>query len=184
MKSLEDLKNFEYKDGNWFDENNNELKVIWSEFDGRFNVEHTIFEEIIPFEKDGVTYTRLTYVYGEGLVVTDSTQRYTLKVNSLKNNINTENTTDIITKTKKNKNDNTKDVNFTGIYNNEIHSAYIFENGEIISVKGKKYKVQLNRKVELSDNEIEISYGAWAIENDETKEQYKYEYVYNYEEVG
>ena len=181
MRSLEDLKKFEYKNGKWFDESNNELKVIWSESDGEFNVEYNIFEEIVPFEKDGVIYTRLTYMFGKGLVVIDNTQRCILNVNSLKDDANTENTADAITKTTEN--NNIKDVNFTGVHNNEIHSAHAFGNGEIISVKGKKYKVQLNRRVELSDTEIEISYGAWALEDDETKEQYRYQYVYNYEEI-
>lgn len=182
MKNLEDLKKFEYKDGKWFDENNNELKVIWSELEGNFNVEHSIFEEIVPFEKDGVTYTRLAYVYGKGLVVTDDTQRCTLTVNSLKDNSNDEKTTNT-TEITENKNTEIKDVNFTDIYNNKIHSAYAFENGKIISIKGKKYKVQFNKRVELSDDNIESSYGAWAIEDEETKEQFRYEYIYDYEEI-
>lgn len=141
MRSLDDIKKFRFSNGEWLDENGNILNVLWStKLDPHTTIEHHISEKIEDTEIDGVTYTTLIYVYGDGLVIADETQRARIRVYDLINNNNT-----------KEEQSNIKNKS--------------------LNIKRKKINPQNKGTIkisELTDTDIEVMFGAWALE--ESKE--------------
>ena len=139
MRTLNDIKNFKWdkENGEWLDEHGNVLRVLWSIIkDEHTFEEHSISEKIEETEIDGIKYTDLIYVYGEGLVIADETQRYRIKVLDLINN--TENEKKGVSSIK-----------------NKTSSINKKENNDIT--------IEINK---LTDSEIEAMFGAWALEED------------------
>lgn len=184
MIKINDLKKWNYRDGEWYDENNQIVKVVWSEKDGRFNVEHSINENIEKTIIDGIEYTKLRYVYGEGLVITDITGRYTLKVSDLSNTTSSkEDETKIVEKSNNNSDIKVNPKN-TSIIKNEIHSIHHFDDNSIIALNNQKYKVKLKNYKNLSDEEIEIRYGSFATDDEILRELYSTNYIYDFEKIN
>lgn len=184
MKTINDLKKWSFKNLNWYDENNNVVKVLWSEKDGNCTIEHSICENIEKTTIDGIEYTHLCYIYGEGLVIADDTERYTIKVSALKTENTIEEHDDNKTETK-NDNSNIKvNPNHTCIIKNTIQSIHHFTDNTIIVLNNQKYKITLNTYENLSDEDIEIKYGSFATDDDVLKELYSTNYIYNFEKIN
>lgn len=183
MRTINEIKKFKFENGEWLDENENKLNTIWSEKNERgTNVEHTIFEKIEATEIDGIVYTHITYVYGEGLVLVDDSQRNRIKVSELNREAKQENT---INETQKNETrDNLKEARYTEIHNDVITSTLAFSDNSIILLHGTKYRVILKETKHLNENEIECYFGGWAIEDEETKKMFSTQYIYNYETIN
>ena len=171
MRTIEDIKKIEFKgiEIGYIDENGN-------------HISDNTFEEIEPVVIDGVEYVHLQYMQGQGLVISNENQRYVIKVLDLnKKASSTDNRVDKSTQKEENKNlEELQEVRFTEIHNNIISSAYLFPDDSVILLHENKYKVCLKEIKELSDTQIESSYGAWAIEDEDTKECFRNEYLYNY----
>lgn len=184
MKTINDLKKWNYRDEGWYDENNQIVKIIWSEKVGKCNIEHSIRENIEKTTIDGIEYTHLCYIYGEGLVIADATERYIIKVSDLK----TENTIEKHDDNKnETKNDNSNiEVNSsnTCIIKNTIQSIHRFADNTIIVLNNQKYKITLNNYENLSDEDIETRYGSFATDDEVLKELYSTNYIYNFEIVN
>lgn len=188
MKTINDLKKWHYKNFEWYDENNTVAKVLWTEEnrDGDGVVECSIHEDIEKTTIDGIEYTHLRYIYGEGLVITDDTQRYTIKVSSLKG----ENTIKEKNENKSEAKNTNSNVNIkinpahTYIFKNTIHSIHRFDDNTIIVLNNQKYKITLNHFENLSDEDIEAMYGGFAIDDKVLRELYATNYVYNFEKIN
>lgn len=183
MRTIDDIKNFKYDRNKmiWIDEKGRDLKIVWTENDGKSNIEHTIFEKIEPCEIDGVVYTHITYVYEQGLVLVNDSQRNKIKISELIVENNEKSNTSNIQQTKSDF--NFKDVKYTEIYNDIISSVYKFNNNSIIQLHGISYQVTLKEVKHLSTIDIETTYGGWAIEDEETKKNFSTEYIYSYKIV-
>ncbi len=186
MKTITDLKKWYFKNSKWYDENNNVVKILWSEKDGNCNIEHSIRENIEKTTINGIEYTKLRYIYGEGLVITDDTERYTIKVSSLKNeNTIEENNENKSEKQNTNLSINTKiNPSHTCIIKNTIQSIHHFADNTIIVLNNQKYKITLNNFENLSDEDIEIRYGSFATDDYVLRELYSTNYIYNFEKIN
>lgn len=185
MKTIKDLKKWEFKNGEWYDENNIQVKVLWSKQEGYSVTEYSIHEDIEKVKIDEIEYTKLCYVYGQGLVITDETGRYTIKVSDLKNENKQDNKKEIQS-IKQSSEDNEIKVNPTHTYirgNNTIESIHKFKNNSIIVLDGTRYKVFFKNHENLTDEQIEARYGGYAVDDDVLKELYSVNYIYDFEKV-
>lgn len=184
MIKINDLKKWKYRDGEWYDENNQIAKVVWSEKDGRFNVEHSINESIEKTTIDGIEYTKLIYVYGEGLAITDITGRYTLKVTDLNNTTSSKKDEEKIVKKPNNNSDIKVNPANTSIIKNKIHSIHHFDDNSIIELNNQKYKIKLKNYENLSDEDIEIRFGGFATADEILRALYSTNYIYDFEKIN
>jgi len=182
MKTLEQVKKFEYVDiyEGWIDDNKESTNKSYVNENGQ-HVEKNYFEKLEKTVIDGIEYVYVMYMYGEGMVIADETQRHTIKVSELKNEGKTQ-SKELIKNSNENKLEN-KNATYTHILNNDIVSIHKFKDDSIIMINDIKYKVRLKNYVNLTDEEIEIAYGGYAVEDDDIKQYYSTQYIYDYKQI-
>lgn len=187
MRTIEDLKKskIDIENGNIIDENGNTTKIMWSEQDGDVCIEHTISEEIEPATIDGITYVNLQYMSGKGLVISDETQKSTICVKDLISNNKTEEVETIKENTSKSqvKTETYIEDKFATVVNNTIETPNSYKNGSVVIVKGKKYKLTKIKEEQLTNDEMEICFGSWVLEDDIVMSRFDTMYTYKYEEI-